>query len=51
MLDKISKYFSPELLATIYSMGHGDESDIANLERFAFYERILEQIKNRGDWI
>jgi L-fucose mutarotase len=25
MLKGISKYFSPELLATIYRMGHGDE--------------------------
>lgn len=30
MLDKISKYFSPELLATIYSMGHGDEIVLAD---------------------
>jgi L-fucose mutarotase len=30
MLDGISKYFSPELLATIYSMGHGDEIVLAD---------------------
>lgn len=30
MLRGISKYFSPELLATIYKMGHGDEIVIAD---------------------
>ena len=30
MLKKISPLFSPELLATIYSMGHGDEIVLAD---------------------
>ena len=30
MLKKISTLFSPELLATIYSMGHGDEIVLAD---------------------
>ncbi len=30
MLKKISKYFSPELLAAIYRMGHGDEIVLAD---------------------
>jgi len=30
MLRGISKYFSPELLATIYKMGHGDEIVLAD---------------------
>lgn len=30
MLRGISKYFSPDLLATIYAMGHGDEIVLAD---------------------
>jgi L-fucose mutarotase len=30
MLKNISKYFSPELLAAIYRMGHGDEIVLAD---------------------
>jgi L-fucose mutarotase/ribose pyranase (RbsD/FucU family) len=43
MLKGISPLFSPELLVTIYRMGHGDEIVLADAhfpgQRFAFYER------------